>query len=45
MAKILMIDDDADMVLAVRLCLAGAGHEVYDARNAVLVYRVLLRWS
>ncbi len=34
MAKILMIDDDPDMVLAVRLCLQGAGHELLDARNA-----------
>jgi len=34
MAKILMIDDDPDMVLAARLCLQGAGHEVFDARNA-----------
>ena len=34
MPKILMIDDDPDMVLAVRLCLEGAGHTVYDARNA-----------
>jgi CheY-like chemotaxis protein len=34
MAKILMIDDDPDMVLAVRLCLDGAGYEVFDARNA-----------
>jgi CheY-like chemotaxis protein len=34
MAKILMIDDDPDMVLAVRLCLQSAGHEVFDARNS-----------
>lgn len=33
MAKILIIDDDADIVLAVRLCLQGVGHEVFDARN------------
>jgi CheY-like chemotaxis protein len=33
MAKILIIDDDPDIVLAVRLCLQGAGHEVFDARN------------
>ncbi|MBF8282748.1 MAG: hypothetical protein A2W37_10110 [Chloroflexi bacterium RBG_16_63_12] len=34
MAKILIIDDDPDIVLAVRLCLQGAGHEVFDARNS-----------
>jgi len=34
MAKILMIDDDPDMVLAARLCLQSAGHEVLEARNA-----------
>jgi DNA-binding response OmpR family regulator len=33
MAKILIIDDDPDIVLAVRLCLQQAGHEVFDARN------------
>lgn len=33
MAKILMIDDDPDMVLAVRLCLTSAGHELLDAPN------------
>jgi CheY-like chemotaxis protein len=33
MAKILIIDDDADMVLATRLCLQGAGYEVIDAPN------------
>ncbi len=31
MAKILIIDDDPDIVLAARLCLQSAGHEVYDA--------------
>lgn len=33
MAKILIIDDDADMVLAVRLTLEGAGHEVIEASS------------
>jgi len=33
MAKILIIDDDPDIVLAVRLCLQQASHEVFDARN------------
>lgn len=33
MAKILIIDDDADIVLAVRLSLEGAGHQVMDAPN------------
>ncbi len=31
MAKILVIDDDPDMVLASRLCLEGAGHHVLEA--------------
>jgi CheY-like chemotaxis protein len=31
MAKILIIDDDPDIILAVRLCLQSAGHEVFDA--------------
>lgn len=31
MAKILIIDDDPDMVLATRLCLEGAGHAVVEA--------------
>jgi two-component system alkaline phosphatase synthesis response regulator PhoP len=33
MAKILIIDDDADIVLAARLSLEGAGHQVVDAPN------------
>ncbi len=31
MAKILIIDDDPDIVLAARLCLESAGHQVFDA--------------
>jgi CheY-like chemotaxis protein len=31
MAKILIIDDDPDMVLAARLCLERAGHTVIEA--------------
>lgn len=31
MAKILVIDDDPDTVLAVRMCLEEAGHEVLEA--------------
>ena len=31
MAKILVIDDDPDTVLAVRMCLEDAGHEVLEA--------------
>lgn len=41
MAKILIIDDDPDIVLSVRLCLQGAGHEVFDARNGEEGLRVL----
>lgn len=33
MAKILIIDDDADIVLAVRLCLEAEKHTVIDAKN------------
>ena len=33
MAKILIIDDDPDMVLAARLCLREAGHEVIEAAS------------
>ncbi len=33
MAKILIVDDDPDMVLAARLCLEGAGHTVIEASN------------
>ena len=33
MAKILIIDDDPDIVLAMRLCLQGAGHDAFDAKN------------
>ena len=35
MAKILIIDDDPDIVLAVRLCLESVGHQVFDAGNGV----------
>jgi two-component system alkaline phosphatase synthesis response regulator PhoP len=31
MAKILIIDDDPDIVLALRLCLEDAGHEIIEA--------------
>jgi CheY-like chemotaxis protein len=31
MAKILIVDDDPDMVLATRLCLEGAGYQVIEA--------------
>ena len=34
MAKILMIDDDPDIVLAVRLTLESAGHTVAEASNS-----------
>jgi CheY-like chemotaxis protein len=33
MAKILVIDDDPDMVLASRLCLEGAGYQVLAANT------------
>jgi CheY-like chemotaxis protein len=33
MAKILVIDDDPDTVLAIRMCLEAAGHQVIDAPN------------
>jgi CheY-like chemotaxis protein len=33
MARILVVDDDPDMVLATRLCLESAGHQVDSARD------------
>ncbi|MBN1317306.1 MAG: response regulator [Anaerolineales bacterium] len=33
MAKILIIDDDPDMVLAAQMTLEAAGHEIYSATN------------
>ncbi len=33
MARILTVDDDPDIVLAVRMCLEDAGHEVFEASN------------
>jgi len=33
MAKILIVDDDPDIVLATRLALEDAGHEVVEAKN------------
>jgi CheY-like chemotaxis protein len=41
MAKILVIDDDPDMVLAARLCLQGAGYEVFDAASGEEGLRML----
>jgi CheY-like chemotaxis protein len=32
-ARILIIDDDPDIVLAVRMCLEDAGHDVFEASN------------
>jgi len=33
MAKILVIDDDRDIITSARLCLEAAGHEVSEAHN------------
>lgn len=33
MAKILIIDDDPDILMAVRICLEGAGHQVIEAKS------------
>lgn len=33
MAKILIIDDDPDMVLAAEMTLEAAGHDIYSAAN------------
>jgi CheY-like chemotaxis protein len=41
MAKILIIDDDPDIVLAARLCLQNAGHEVFDAGNGETGLRLM----
>ena len=35
MAKLLIIDDDPDIVLAIRMCLEAEGHQVLDAANTV----------
>jgi len=35
MAKILIIDDDPDIILAVQLTLEAAGYQVIDAHNGV----------
>jgi CheY-like chemotaxis protein len=35
MAKILIIDDDPDIIEVTRLCLGQAGHEVIDANNGM----------
>jgi len=33
MAKILIIDDDPDIIYVTRMCLGEKGHEVIDAKN------------
>jgi CheY-like chemotaxis protein len=33
MAKILIVDDDPDILLAARLCLENAKHQVFEARS------------
>jgi DNA-binding response OmpR family regulator len=33
MATILIIDDDPDVLFAVRMCLEAAGHDVVEAAN------------
>jgi CheY-like chemotaxis protein len=33
MAKILIVDDDPDILLAARLCLENAGHQVFEAKS------------
>jgi CheY-like chemotaxis protein len=33
MAKILVIDDDPDVLLSVRMCLEKAGHTISEAKN------------
>ncbi len=33
MAKILVVDDDPDVVMSTRLCLEAEGHEVIEAKN------------
>ena len=41
MARILIIDDDPDIVFAVRLTLQNAGHEVFDANAGEKGLRML----
>jgi CheY-like chemotaxis protein len=35
MAKILIIDDDPDIIYVTRMCLGEIGHEVIDAKNGL----------
>ncbi|HEY44271.1 MAG TPA: response regulator [Anaerolineae bacterium] len=35
MAKILIIDDDPDIIEVARMCLSPAGHEVIDAKSGM----------
>jgi CheY-like chemotaxis protein len=41
MAKILIIDDDPDIVTSVRMVLEGAGHEVLEAENGKSGMKIL----
>jgi two-component system alkaline phosphatase synthesis response regulator PhoP len=41
MAKILIIDDDPDIVTSVRMVLEGAGHEVLEAVNGKSGLKIL----
>jgi CheY-like chemotaxis protein len=42
MAKILIIDDDPDMVLATRMCLESGGHQVVEANSPTEGLKTLL---
>jgi CheY-like chemotaxis protein len=42
MAKILVIEDDPDMVLAARMCLEDVGHEVFEASSGGEGLRMLV---
>jgi len=40
MAKILIVDDERDVVLVIRRLLAGVGHEVCEASNGLAALRL-----
>ena len=45
MAKILVIDDDPDIVTSARLCLEAAGHEVIEAEDGEEVFDLVISES
>jgi two-component system KDP operon response regulator KdpE len=44
-ARILLVDDDAPIANALRVCMAAYGYEVRAASNGVVALRVLGKWT